>query len=301
MLINKSKLASLSLITVLILSITLTAGPPQRFKGQTDRLSKGKFYKSYGKKISPDKRAAVAHLAIIPDKRTREEYIPASRETAFQPLLTAMNIYLDSLGWSSPVYADNLQSREAPYVYLGSAEGETAPSSSELLRSETDKYPPMVIYIEKASGDWRRQLQESEIFANHEYLLVLRLGISEFPKADRGLFGKKVRLGTGYEQHIKFLSAEDKPVSVLLVSGLLLDREGKTRRAGAEGIISEDTPFWAQVFDIKKSVGNDDVERLLNETRREDIPGRPLAWKVALHNLMAQLLPNPQLTMQPGS
>lgn len=74
-------------------------------------------------------------------------------------------------------------------------------------------------------------------------MLWIKLGFSEYPKAAKGVFGKKVVLGTGYEEGIKFLSAEDKPVEVLQVTGMLLNREGNIIRSGAEGIVAKDTPF----------------------------------------------------------
>jgi len=73
--------------------------------------------------------------------------------------------------------------------------------------------------------------------------LCIKLGFSEYPKADKGAFGQKVVLGTGYEEGIKFLSAEDKPVEVLQVTGMLLDREGNIIRSGAEGIVAKDTTW----------------------------------------------------------
>jgi len=60
-------------------------------------------------------------------------------------------------------------------------------------------------------------------------------------------------------------------------------------RAGAEGILARDTPFAAQVFDVARDVDERTLGRVLTHERREDLPGDPLAWEVALDNLLAQL------------
>lgn len=77
---------------------------------------------------------------------------------------------------------------------------------------------------------------------------------------------------------------------MLQVSGLLLDRHGNVLRAGAEGILSKDSPFWVQMFGAREGIDDEALRRLLEEERREDLPGKPLKWQVAVHNLVAQLL-----------
>jgi hypothetical protein len=37
-------------------------------------------------------------------------------------------------------------------------------------------------------------------------------------------------------------------------------------------------------------LSKEDLQKILNNERREDLPGHPLKWKVALQNLLAQLL-----------
>ena len=101
--------------------------------------------------------------------------------------------------------------------------------------------------------------------------------------------GVKVVLGTGYEEPIAFLTAEDKLLEVLQVTGVLVDAQGRVVRAGAEGILSRDTPFAAQVFDVGKVLDERTLTRVLTKERRSDLPGDPLKWQVALGNLLAEL------------
>lgn len=260
--------------------------------GRTDRLKGAPIYKTYDKKaVAQPARAGYAALSL--DETTKSDFSFVGREQALQPLLEAMNVYLDSLGWGKRLRGEALPEKGAPYVYVGSAEGEGAPPEAAMQRSEHDKYPPMVIHILKPSNAWRNALGNAARTDQTEFVLWLKLGFSEYPKANKGAFEKKVVLGAGYEEGIKFLSAEDKPVEVLQVTGILLDRAGNLVRAGAEGIVAKDSPFWVQVLEAQEGMSNEALRTLLHEERREDLPGRPLKWQVALRNLVAQLLAQP--------
>jgi hypothetical protein len=99
-------------------------------------------------------------------------------------------------------------------------------------------------------------------------------------------------LGTGYRVPIRFLSAENVPVEVLHLTGVLLDESGRPLRAGAEGVILRDTPFHVQVFDAVRILDDVAFERVLQDERRDDLPGAPPKLDVALDNLLAQLTRN---------
>jgi hypothetical protein len=279
----------------LVSFIVLFAGWPKLHafaSGQTDRLKGAPFYKTYNKKAVVGE-AATGYAAIGFDELTKSEFFYTGREKALQPLADVMDAYLDSLGLSKRLAGEALAEKGAPYVYVGSAEGEGAPPEAAMQRSEHDKYPPMVIHILKPSKAWRTTLSASLQANQVEYFLWIKLGFSEYPKADKGIFGKKVVLGTGYEEGIKFLSAEDKPVEVLQLTGMLLDREGNIVRAGAEGIAAKDSPFWVQVLEAKQAMSNEALQKLLQDEHREDLADKPLKWQVALRNLVAQLLAQP--------
>lgn len=256
---------------------------------RTDRLKGAPFYKTYNKKAVIAK-AGVGCVAISLDAITKSEFLYVGREQALQPLVNAMTAYWDSLGMSKRLPNDLLALKGAPYVYVGSAEGEGAPPEAAMQRTEHDKFPPMVIHIQNAASGWRTALREAMQASQVEYMIWIKLGFSEYPKAGKGIFGKKVVLGTGYEENIKFLSAEDKPVEVLQVTGMVLDREGSVVRAGAEGIAAKDSPFWVQVLEAQQAMNNEALQNLLQHERREDLPDRPLKWQAALRSLATQLL-----------
>ncbi len=261
----------------------------------TYRLSETPFYKSF-KKADVNKDSKIAHLSVEIDRETTSEFFYRGREEVLQPLIAAMNQYLDSLQWSPVIESGQLSAinKGAPYLFVGSAESEIAPPSADMLREEFDKFPPMVMHVDKPSKEWKSLLAEQLDQTGSEYALALWIGFNEYPKANKGVFKKKVVLGTGYEPEIRFLSAEDKPVEVLQITGLILNKKGDVIKAGAEAFLYEDTPFWAQVLEVSRSIDDNTIQQSVVDIRRDDLPGKPIAWKVALFHLLETLSQRPQ-------
>jgi hypothetical protein len=141
--------------------------------------------------------------------------------------------------------------------------------------SELENHPPaMILSTRTPSAPWRDSLSHIAEEASVEYVLYVSLGRSEYSKR------------TDY----------DEPLAVVHIKGMLLDRNGKIVRAGAEGIIARDTDLGDELLygvfgsDADPSISADDIAGLSTEERREDLPGQPLKWKVATQNLLAQLL-----------
>lgn len=273
--------------------MTACAGLGTAAVGRTDRLNGAPFYRSYTSGSMAAESAVVAAPVAL-DPKMRDELYYSGLESALQPLLDSMNAYLAGLDWIASADEPPLPSAGAPTLFVGSAEAEAAPAAAGEQRTEYDKYPPMVIHIERGSSLWRTELAPWLAARGADRVILIRLDLTEYPKADRGLFGKKVVLGTGYEEPIRFLSAEDVPVEVLQVTGMLVAADGTVLRAGAEGILSKDSPFWVQIFGARKGIDPEIVRKLLVEERRHDLPGEPLKWQIALRNLVAQLLTRPE-------
>ena len=177
----------------------------------------------------------------------------------------------------------------APWVYVGSAAGEFAPAEADEQVLPHDQFPPMVLHVRKPSAAWSQAMAALLAREGAPYAVVVTLAVSQYPKGREGVFGKKVVLGTGHEERIEFLTAEDKLLEVLQFTGVLVDAQGRVVRAGAEGILARDTPFAAQVVDVSKVLDDRTLERVLTKERRKDLPGDPPKWEVALGNLVAQL------------
>ena len=64
----------------------------------------------------------------------------------------------------------------------------------------------------------------------------------------------------------------------------------------SEVVLSASTasPVMFSAINAQTLITDEDVEKL-RTMRREDLPGKPLVWQVALRNLLAQLTGKPEL------
>lgn len=234
----------------------------------------------------------VGHLPVQLDIRLAESPWDSTRKALLEKLLQDMNDYLDSLNLTIALPPTNLPAKEAPDIFVGIAASDYDPShytEEELWQLEEN--PRMVLYQYSASKKWKQRIVETAARKPADYILYITLGFSDYRLIQTGWSGKKeVNLGTSYRMPVPWLSDLDTPVEVLHLTGALLNKEGSIERAGAEGIIAKRTGFIFSVFGLREGIPDYDLEKLFAETRREDLPGKPLAWKVALRNLTAQLL-----------
>jgi hypothetical protein len=254
---------------------------------QTQRLDEGEFYADVGGEVRlPVDPVLLLRGALDPELAGSLGY--GQRAGEFAPIVTALNGALQDMGCCRYVAAPELPAG-APWVYVGSAAGDFAPAESREQLLPQDRFPPMVMHIRRPSPAWSQAMAAMLAREGAQYAVVVTLAVSQYPKGRQGVFGKKVMLGTGYEEKIEFLTAEDKLLEVLQLTGVLVDAQGRVVRAGAEGILARDTPFAAQVFDVSRVLDDRTLERVLTKERRNDLPGDPLKWEVALGNLVAQL------------
>ena len=255
--------------------------------GQTERLAEGQFYVDTvaGAPRTVDD-VTVLPVTLDPELAGSLGYGDRARE--FEPLLAALDARLQSAPCCQFITAPSLPPG-APHVYVGSAQGELAPPEAEGQLLPGDRFPPMVLHLTRPSAAWSSAMAAQLAGAGRRYAVMIRLGVSQHPKGRDGVFGKQVLLGTDYSEPIRFLTAEDKLLEVLQLTGVLVDATGRVVRAGAEGIIARDTPFLAQVVDVGKVIDDASLRQVLATERRKDLPGDPLKWEVALDNLLAQL------------
>lgn len=219
-----------------------------------------------------------------------DPFAASGRHQVLTVLAAAMNDHLGvATGGEPSVYAPD--GAGAPVLYIGSAEGPLAPAGAESVRTDYDEYAPLVVHLQYPSATWSLAVAEELAARGDSSAVLLWIGFSHYPKADRGLFGKKVVLGTGYEAPVPFLSSMDEPVELLQVSGVLVDRTGRVVRAAAEGIVHKETPFWAQTLGLRRELDHDEVARVIEGVHRDDLPARPLAWEAALTALLESLVP----------
>jgi hypothetical protein len=251
-------------------------------------LERPPYYDTYSDFSVPE-GAAVGHLPIrvdavaVPDQRGR---------AALAPLLDAMNTYLDTARWSTRLESAPSPVTETPWVYVGSERGLHQRTN---LPSDSAAMPVMVIRSLGPSRRWAERLRDIADRQKVAYVLVINLGGGEYYLRQLGglTFRKELELGTGYRVPVGWLNALDQPVHVLHLTGLLLTRDGKVLRAGAEGIIAKRPNFLRTVVGIENPLTEDDIASVLTSLRRDDLEGQPLAWQVALQTLVRQLLGGP--------
>jgi hypothetical protein len=119
--------------------------------------------------------------------------------------------------------------------------------------------------------------------------LVISLEIGSYLPRQRGLLGRKsVELGTGHTAELPWLTSLETPVTVLQLTGALIDRQGQAIRIGAEGMYARRTPLLVSAVGGQALLRDDDLTTLRTR-RRDDLPGRPLVWQAAMRELVRQL------------
>ena len=261
----------------------------------------------------PPYYAGVARTAVAADA-SRLGYLPivfqrgASQSEIFDPrsapgtptaaLLAEMNAYLDTLVGNGTVavrIAAPVASGGAPTppdVRFGCLTGTGAPeddctadASSALGRGRQQ----MKLAVGRPSTEWIARTGEAMSAAGAARALVVTLEIGQMMLRQSGLRGdKELEMGTGYTARLPWLTSLETPVPVLQLTGALVDRDGKAIRIGAEAFFAKRTPFLLSGVGAQALLRDEDVADA-RTARRDELPGRPLAWQVALRNLVAQL------------
>ena len=254
---------------------------------ETHRLAEGDFYADFAGGATP-RAGLTLLLPVTLDPELVDSLGYGRRSTEFAPILDALAARLQ--GSSCCRYAaDATLPAGAPHLYVGSADGELAPPEASGQRLPQDRFAPMVLHLRRPSADWSSAVAGLLAREGASHAIAVSLAVSQYPKGRAGAFGKQVTLGTGHVEPIRFLTAEDKLLEVLQLTGVLVDAQGRVVRSGAEGILARDTPFAAQVLDVGKDLDDRALAQVLTRERRDDLPGGPLKWEVALDNLIAQL------------
>jgi len=255
---------------------------------ETHRLEEAPYYVDVGRRPPATGTCAVVFPAT-PDPEFALTFGYENRVGELEPLIAAVNARIDSKQGCVRALRRMPGPAGAPRVYVGSAESDYAPLDVGDQRVPGDRFAPMVLHLARPGAEWQREAGAIIASSGADHAIVIQLGVSQYMKGYSGIFAKEVALGTGYRQPVKFLTAEDKPVEVLHLTGVLVDAQGRVVRAGAEGIVLRDTPFVAQALDVVRSFDDQELQRVLTSERRHDLPGAPLKLDVALDNLLAQL------------
>lgn len=208
--------------------------------------------------------------------------------SAVAALVADMNALLDSLVPGAQL-APAGKGSVPPNVYFGcqldAANDCVERGDSVLGRRGTT----MRLAVERPSAQWIADAASQLGAAQATHALVLTLEVGQYWPRQSGLRGdKSVELGTGHTVSLPWLTSLETPVSVLQLTGALVDREGRAVRIGAEGILAQRTPIAASGFGLQRLISAEDVARA-RTLRHADRPGQPLVWRSALCQLATEL------------
>lgn len=266
----------------------------------TSRHQKDKAPYYHGNRPVKDARIVWAPLSA-PSMRAFGTKRGDAPSAEMQMLLDTLNARLAAMMGDAPRLTDEQMAtlaKDGPRVAFGCEEepgfGSEAVRTGQYYHAadcvdlEKGQDPRNALAITGASKGWRKQAGAILAGDSAQYMLLLALRIGEqYPWS--GWRGKGVRLGTGYDVELPWLSAVDKPVTVVQLVGTILDREGKPVRSGAEGLFAAKPGALTFVLGGQQAVSDKQLVELLVATRRDDLPGQPAAWEVALRTLVAEL------------
>jgi hypothetical protein len=133
---------------------------------------------------------------------------------------------------------------------------------------------------------WHRDVQRDNGVAR---TIAITLEVGQYLPRQEGWRGAKiVELGRGHTARLPWLTSLETPVLVLQLTGAVVDSSGRALRIGAEGITVVRTPLAASAMGAQRLLTDADVESA-RTLRRDDLPDAPLAWRVALRELVAGL------------
>lgn len=148
---------------------------------------------------------------------------------------------------------------------------------------------PLRLAVARPSPEWTAWARDAMTRAGVGRALVITLEVGQMLPRQTGLRGnKEVELGTGHVASLPWLTSLETPVSILQLTGALVDLDGRAVRIGAEAFLAMRTPFLVSAMRAQAVLRDEDVADVRSR-RRDDLPGRPLAWQVALRQLVRQL------------
>jgi hypothetical protein len=298
--------AMTSLAAAMLLGACATTGGTFRSGVADTALERPPYYAGLATSVIGADAGRIGHLPIAYQRGASQASIfdPKSGPgTPVGELLAEMNSYLDSLASAARISVRLLDASgrvappatpvQPPDVRFGCrTEGAAAGGDCE----ERDNRQAlgrggqqMLLTVGRPSASWIDWLREPVRVSGVERVLVLTLEVGQYWTRQTGLRGaKSVELGTGYTQQLPWLTSLEQPVLVLQLTGALMDTAGRALRIGAEGIVAKRTGLLISAIGGQELLSDSDVGALRTLVR-DDLPGKPLAWRVAVQNLLAGL------------
>jgi hypothetical protein len=244
----------------------------------------------------------IGHLPIAFQRGAAQPAIFEPRDGTGSPidrLLEEMNAYLDSLGASTRMVDGKRVSavaraatRTPPDVRFGCIPELGIPGNDCAERGDSALgrgNQSMQLSVGRPSSEWIVWNTELLDGAQATRTLVVTLEVGQYLLRQEGVLGKKVlELGTNHSARLPWLTSLETPVTVLQFTGALVDRNGKAIRIGAEGFFARRTRLLVSGIGGQELLNDADVEAA-RLARRDDLPGAPISWRVALAELVSSL------------
>jgi len=205
---------------------------------------------------------------------------------SLKPLLLKVNKYLKTKEYAEIIEPFQITHQGEPELVFGDKSILLAQSDDEKKNS----IPAMTLIVTQPSIAWQEKWQ-TFMEGKTDYTIKISLGVSAYRVNQKNWKGsKEIQIGTGYSVNLPWLTSLDDPIPVVQLTGALLDKNGKIIRAGAEGIFVKKTSFVKSLVGWTDLISKEDVEKISNKHLRKDLANKPLAWQVAVQNLIANLL-----------
>jgi hypothetical protein len=245
-----------------------------------------------GKAVAPAARVGFVPITFQRDANGTASFDPNSAAgSALAALVADMNAYLDSLGVATKLGSDATPVGTPPDVQFGCIRttGSDCDERSEDQALGKGPNRNMRLAVGRPSAEWTTWAASEMTKGGVPNALVITVETSDYFLRQKGLRGsKQVELGTGYTVPLPWLTGLETPVSVLQLTGALMNADGTAVRIGAEGMLARQTGILAGAIGGQRIVTEKDVAEL-RTARRTDLAGHPLVWQVALRNLVAGL------------
>jgi hypothetical protein len=297
---------TLTPVLLLLTAACATAGSTFRSGVGDAHLEHPPWYAGASASVVAADRSAIGHLPIAYQRGAAQSSLFDPRSgpgTPIGDLLAEMNAYLDSLTASAGVSVRLLDASGAvaappgnavpPDVRFGCPPENGLPGNDCAPRDGGRALgrgsQPMLLAVGRPSAAWIEWLRPPAAAKSVDRVLVLTLEVGQYWTRQTGLRGdKSVELGTGYTQPLPWLTGLEQPAMVLQLTGALVNAEGQAIRIGAEGIVAKRTGMLVGAIGGQELLADSDVAAVRSLVR-DDLQGRPLAWKVALRHLVEGL------------
>jgi hypothetical protein len=238
----------------------------------------------------------IGHLPIAFQRGAAQPAIfdpRTGRGTAMDALLNEMNTFIDKLGISVRLAATTPgASHVPPDVRFGCIPENGVPGNECAERGDSALgrgSQRMQLTVGRPSSEWTSWMASAANSAGAQRVLVVTLEIGDYLTRQQGLVGNKiVELGTGNTARLPWLTSLETPVTVLQLTAALVGQDGKAVRIGAEGFYARRTRLTISALGGQELLLDEDVSAV-RAARRDDLPGAPLAWQVALRELVTRV------------